>query len=418
MMNKLFIAILFLGLANVENAQSEPVSSGDKTDHKFNCAEGEYICMNSENLSYLSCSNNPNLNQMTGQEKTCANSVIDLSRWMSKYGQKSLQHLTLPATHDSGTSNIGENNTSGTCTKGANYTNARAQNIDIAEQLKAGVRLLDIRPLYLTTTERIYSHHGSFIMGNFLGCLGHSFDDILTQIRNFVIANPSEVVILDLSHFRQLNWQDLPSGGDADSSVQKIISDTVVQTLGNAMITPDVAKLKALNIADVDGVKTFLDMKLSDLISFGNVLVVHDGDPSAGIFDQQRGFFALSDIFYNKYSNTNDLSVLENGGKNNDGKNVEGQVAKVWKVTRDSDKYTILAWTLTQSNSQAVMCGISINICSKLNYTIGSLAAEANNFVHKLTDWYFKNHYLPNAVSLDFIDSDLSRAIVFWNKFR
>lgn len=434
MLTKFAVFLLFFGFATQALSQSDDGAASEPTYRLMSCADGEHTCENGEKISYPKCGT---FNLWKGfcdlcegretPQASCEKRKDELSNWMKAYDNRSLRQITLPASHDSAMSNVKDFDMAGSCSVGANYANTRTQKFDIATQLRAGVRMFDVRPIYNHLSGEIYSHHGDTKgdMGDtkgdmMLGCMGHSFDHVLTSIRDFVRDHPSEVVILDLSHFKQAKWSSTSNrAGAADTDIQRKFSDAVYNKLRDVMITPDSLKLKKLNIASIDGVKTFLNLPLKELLSFGNVLVLHDGDSSAGVFDQSRGFFTKGNNFHDDYSNTNSLNVLALGGKNNEDKDVQSQALSVHYKTYETEKFVTLAWTLTQSTSQAVGCGVSSYACSIAGDDIESLAARANDyFSTKLMDWYMAYKNPPNAVSLDFIDGALARQVISLNNLR
>ena len=89
-----------------------------------------------------------------------------------------LSELSIPGTHDSGAAY-----------SEPLYGTAICQNLTIAQQLSAGVRYLDIRCRRYDNQFRIY--HGS-ISQNL------SFDDVLDDCSSFLIANPTETIIMSV----------------------------------------------------------------------------------------------------------------------------------------------------------------------------------------------------------------------------
>jgi 1-phosphatidylinositol phosphodiesterase len=103
----------------------------------------------------------------------------ELAWWMEYVDDSaSLGDLTIPGTHDSGAL---YESFSGT---------AKCQDLTIGEQLDIGVRYLDIRLRHID--DALVVHHGSVYQHQ-------NFDDVLTQVTDFLATYPSEVVVMEVS---------------------------------------------------------------------------------------------------------------------------------------------------------------------------------------------------------------------------
>lgn len=107
-------------------------------------------------------------------------------------GNKTLQDIAIPGSHDAG---IGPDVEYGTF--GVNENNVKTQQLDIGGQLAQGVRWFDIRP--------VVGDGGKWLTGHYtggsgsLGANGESIEKIISQVNTFLSVN-SELVILELSH--------------------------------------------------------------------------------------------------------------------------------------------------------------------------------------------------------------------------
>ena len=68
----------------------------------------------------------------------------------------------------------------------------QCQDMTISEQLRAGIRYLDLRVAYHQETDAFYSCHGVYCA---------EMDDVLDQIVSFLQEHDQEIVILDFNHF-------------------------------------------------------------------------------------------------------------------------------------------------------------------------------------------------------------------------
>ena len=100
--------------------------------------------------------------------------------WMSRISSNTyLRNISIPGTHDSGTSTA----------SGATASLSKCQDWDITTQLNNGVRFLDMR--FKVNGERLQVYHGIISMN-----LYH--DDFFNVVRQFLADYPSETVILSI----------------------------------------------------------------------------------------------------------------------------------------------------------------------------------------------------------------------------
>lgn len=112
-----------------------------------------------------------------------------LNNWMSAYKDTPLIDLIMPGAHDAGTY-------LGTDLKGFGATsrNSHTQNTPIGEQLACGTRFFDLR-LKLTDSG-VRAHHTTAGIGAY----GDTVDRSILEAAAFCHANPSEVVIIRVTH--------------------------------------------------------------------------------------------------------------------------------------------------------------------------------------------------------------------------
>lgn len=110
--------------------------------------------------------------------------AFDRHGWMRHLdGGRRISAFTLPGTHDSATYLY------------ADYGFTKCQTLSIRAQLDAGVRFLDIRCKYNGDGghDDLWLFHG-------LSFLHHSFQTVYEQCRDFLIAHPSECIVLSLKN--------------------------------------------------------------------------------------------------------------------------------------------------------------------------------------------------------------------------
>lgn len=125
------------------------------------------------------------IQEISKENKTKKKSLhnISLNNWMINLpNETNITQISIPGTHDSGARYD---------PAGGIFTmnTAKTQNLSIDEQLKIGVRFLDIRCKIQRNKFGIY--HGP-IFQNLI------FENVILSIKNFLTANPSECIILSI----------------------------------------------------------------------------------------------------------------------------------------------------------------------------------------------------------------------------
>lgn len=113
-----------------------------------------------------------------------------LNDWMQAYGGRTLGEMILPGSHDAGT------NAQESILRGlpATASNSITQNLTIAQQLAIGTRFFDLR--LKVNNGAVVAHHTTAGVGAYGGRLDNTINDAARFCRN----NPSEIVILRISH--------------------------------------------------------------------------------------------------------------------------------------------------------------------------------------------------------------------------
>ena len=146
-----------------------------------------------------------------------------LSSWMGTIDDAApLNRIAIPGTHDSGTAGI--------CWLG------ETQTYSIGEQLKSGARYFDIR--VSKDRDRLRIFHSVFN--------GTDFTDVLSDIKEFILANPTETLILDFQHFK----------GGSQEDVRELLEKELLSS-GAAVINDtdesDLQFIRRLTLGDVRG---------------------------------------------------------------------------------------------------------------------------------------------------------------------
>ncbi|HEY8034123.1 MAG TPA: hypothetical protein VIF37_00850 [Methylobacter sp.] len=286
------------------------------------------------------------------------------SNWMQQnlatLGNRTLQQLCLPASHDAGMSVY----TAGTIGTVAN--NTQTQTAGIYGQLVAGARYFDIRPVVILPNDSsdIYTGHFTATTGNVAGALGQSLASIIADINNFTATN-NELIVLEFSH--DINLPGLLGPLPTWSAVN------LDQDLWNVVFTALLGinhLVKDVSYADL------LTTSLSGFIENGPaVFVVIDAElntPQApntitsaysGIYIVPNG--ASSFIPGGGYTDTNDLSDM-----------MIGQLKLPANIS--TGPYFQTSWTLTQTDGEAALSVVDSSL------SILSLTQQANSAIGAL----------------------------------
>ena len=159
----------------------------------------------------------------------------DLRAWM-RHVNPALQinQLVLPGTHDSGTADLSAKSrvtadASAAIAKAAVVVPgliagwSRAQSVDVAGQLRRGIRYLDLRLCGGSDVDSMYTCHAM---------TGEKFTDVVEQVKSFVSAHPSELVIMDMNH-----WY--PASGTDANNMRNHAYQYLQQQLGSILAGRD-----------------------------------------------------------------------------------------------------------------------------------------------------------------------------------
>ena len=137
-------------------------------------------------LSIVACKKEPGSSQRTASAN---------SNWMSNLLKENpgktiaMKDIAIPGSHDADMYILQE------CYLG-NECNTQTQYLNIQDQLDAGLRMFDIRPILYKS--KYYTQHATDCNG--FGCKGDIMDNILSQTKTFLDEH-GELVVIYLSHF-------------------------------------------------------------------------------------------------------------------------------------------------------------------------------------------------------------------------
>lgn len=313
------------------------------------------------------------------------------ARWMEQTldFSKTLKQISIPGSHDAGMY------ISSHCTPGAASCNTETQKKPMLGQLEAGMRYLDLRPVWTA---------GAFSTGHFSnvdvlggqGCLGGTLKDIFTGVNDFLSRGHKELVILNLSHY-----YDRDAGRFSfDESRLSALIDLVTRMLGKWLYVNDTgSRLAAIPLSQIIG-------------GSGKVIAVFDGLPDrlvrSGIYQcsdysprgDQPGIVSGALSIYNKYSDTNDFGFMR-----------KDQLGKLDCALNHGGDLFLLSWTLTQSAVQASGCvvGVAAGIIALAEKAIKSIVPDLRDHVITIAN-------VPNIVHLDVSPEQATAACIDVNR--
>jgi hypothetical protein len=261
-----------------------------------------------------------------GQWWSNSGTYIDwMQQSMGSLVNRTLKHICMPGSHDAGMSTF----TGGA--GGASYINTQAQYLNFSQQLMAGSRYFDLRPV-LSGGQWVSGHYTVLRtdFGNFgLGGNGQSVADIIRQVNDFT-SKYKELVIINLSHTLDTDNQYVDLSQDQWNklfdTLKGINNRFTVTNPGNTDFSNKVLGDFITNRASV-----FIVSRLPNGITLGDYA-------NQGFYSDVH--FPLSDY----YSETNNRDVMkaDQFAKLRSARNIVADPA-----TR-RDTFHVLSWTLTQ----------------------------------------------------------------------
>lgn len=245
--------------------------------------------------------------------------------WMQQsigsLANRTLKHIAMPGSHDAGMSTFKPG------TVGAHFANTQTQYLDIYQQLMAGSRYFDLRPVI--SSGQWVSGHYSEVADVWLGGNGQAISDIIKQINDFT-KQYKELVIINLSHTLDTDneYKDLSQAqwNNLFETLKGINNRFTVQNPGNTDYTS-----KVLGDFITDRASVFIFAQIPGGISLGDYA--------------NQGFFNQNNFpIFDSYSNSNDAGDMQKDQlqKVKDNRNL------VADAGQRKDQFHILSWTLTQ----------------------------------------------------------------------
>ncbi len=158
-------------------------------------------------------------------EKLYGFSLSPRPDWMKEYHSRTLRHLCLPGSHQSGTYIMDRKLSPVPMVEGW----SRCQGLSVEQQLMGGIRFLDFRLMTDPEDKEVWLHH------NLVAC--EKFRYVLDSIQDFVSEHPSEIVCMHLtSDGKQLDWKSVNSLINEYLGPRICPADMREMTIGNKIL--------------------------------------------------------------------------------------------------------------------------------------------------------------------------------------
>ncbi|KAF1959627.1 PLC-like phosphodiesterase [Byssothecium circinans] len=252
----------------------------------------------------------------------------DTVDWMHQslgsIGNRTLKQICMPGSHDAGMSEFDPG------TIGATFANSQTQVLNIYDQLIAGSRYFDLRPV--VSNGEWKAGHYSKIDNTKIGIGGNGMliSDVVKQVNDFT-AKYKELVIINLSHTF-----------DTDHDYTDLSQDQWNKLFD--LLKGIKNRYTVKNPGKTDFTNKVVDDFIKDSASVFIVAQTPSGISLGSYADE--GFFGPDNLpFYDSYSESNNADKME-----------KDQIEKLKKernlvadAGKRKDKFHIFSWTLTQA---------------------------------------------------------------------
>lgn len=254
-------------------------------------------------------------------------------------GTYTLKDIVIPGAHDAGMSVL--NGVGGSQSGTINECNTLTQRKGIAGQLNAGIRMFDLR--VGTYKDTLYAKHcSSDCMADAIGGgYGERLDIILHSIRNFLLTNKGEIVLLTFSHFCE---RETPVNVLAEKILNGLGKDLVYQNTGAALSSIPLKTLAGKVIV------TFEHYSRPDH-SIDSCTIA---DNSHAFINFRREYAATNNV--DKFLQRQELFFrnLSDGVRDND------LVRLDWQLTQSSDEAAMICNDFQNENTNPLVDGVMV----------------------------------------------------------
>lgn len=296
-------------------------------------------------------------------------------------GDRTLHKICMPGTHNSGMSV----NTGGATLFGIENITL-TQSLSIGEQLRAGARWFDIRPVISGRVFKTGYYRYIDQIRSWQGANGQSISEIINQVNSFTAYHP-ELIFLKLSHTRDT---------DAGNSLCPEFSPDQWR-----LLLKELLGIQHLFVAPNAGTVNLNTLTLNSFIGQGQAAVVvllESGDVDLSrllsVEYANKGFYKASQCnMFESYTETDNKDEL-----------VKAQLANMKEVSPNSDRLFSLSWTTNLSAAKVGACfaGDQRLILGR-EKSIKGLAAGLYPELYRQLIKNCNKHTYPNIINIDYM---------------
>ncbi|WP_151194253.1 hypothetical protein [Cysteiniphilum sp. JM-1] len=219
---------------------------------------------------------------------------LSMSKWMSQLKDSTLiSDITLPGSHDAGMSQATS------CTSGVARSWVITQTSDVADQLRSGSRIFDVR-IETNTSNKLVTFHKSLK----IGCQGEIVENILKDTSQFLSSHNKEFVVLRISHTEESSMDAFLK---LVNTKYKSKLAKVTKPIWGGLKVGDV-RGKIIIIVDPEYAELVSHYKLDQYIALGKkVKDPTTYDPKDGVYGNLFGGYAntqnFEEMFYKQLEN-------------------------------------------------------------------------------------------------------------------
>lgn len=315
------------------------------------------------------------------QKEKVDDSNAATSNWMSNLLKAnsgkviSISDIAIPSSHDAAIYLLQD------CTLG-NECNTQTQYLNMKDQLEAGLRMFDIRPILFKG--KYYTQHATDCDG--FGCKGDIMDNVLSQTKDFLDTH-AELVFLQMSHFCGMEPDD--------PAFLTFLNNKLGNRIYKETVTSSVP---------------FFRRSLTDFIPInlntGKVVLIFEGIANSPA-NRALGLF------------TGDILPAVGGwtDDNNFPEMKQNQLNNFSAYVNDSTRLFQFSWQITQDVNQAVACVLTPSSA----VSIKTAAQNANTQLPIIIDSLIANNdirkgKIPNIIYVDFADAFITNICVKLSK--
>lgn len=287
-----------------------------------------------------------------------------------------LKDIAIPGSHDAAMYILQDCNLGNAC-------NTQTQYLNMKDQLEAGFRMFDIRPILYKG--KYYTQHATACDG--FGCKGDIMDNILTQTNTFLDTH-AELVILYLSHFCNIEADDANFLAFLNNKLgDKIYKETTVNAI------------------------PFIKRPLTDFIptnrKTGKVVLVFESGIANTPANRAAGLFSGNTLpMVGGWTDDDNFPELK-----------QNQLTNFSNYVNDSTHLYQVAWQITQNADQAVACVLTPTAAT----SIETAAQNANTQLPIIADSLItanaiRKGKIPNIIYVDFADKFVANLCIKLSK--